>query len=175
MYSVLSFYLNIPTKYSLLAIYKCSFKTVWPSVQTCSKNCLAICTCSKTILPNNHVPKKLPGHLYSVYAPTPWPSEQCTYYYSLAICTCSYQSPWPSVHVPTHWPFLHVPMYKSPCSSVDVPTKVPGHLYMFLLKYLAICTCSYCNPWSSVHVTTKVPGHLYMFLLSSLAICTCSY
>ena len=63
-------------------------------------------------------------------------------------------------------------MYKSPCSSVDVPTKVPGHLYMFLLKYLAICTmymsictCSYKSPWSSVHVPTKLPGHLYMFLL----------
>ena len=145
MYSVLSSYLNIPTKYSLLAIYKCSFKTVWPSVQTCSKNCLAICTCSKNILPNNHVPKKLPGHLYmlllpghlySVHITTPWPSVHVPtkvpghmYMFlpkSLAICTSVHvPTHWPFLHVPTHWPFLHVPTL---LQSVHVPTKVPGHL-----------------------------------------------
>ena len=150
MYSVLSSYLNIPTKYSLLAIYKCSFKTVWPSVQTCSKNCLAICTCSKNILPNNHVPKKLPGHLYMLLLPGHLNSVHIT-------------TPWPSVHVPTKVPGH---LYKCTCSYSLAIFTWSYSLAIFTCSYsLAICTCSYKSSWSSVHVPTKLPGHLYMFLL----------
>ena len=164
MYSVLSSYLNIPTKYSLLAIYKCSFKTVWPSVQTCSKtvllsvhvpktsyqttmflrNSLDICICSYSLAICTVYLLLLPGHLYMFL---PKSLAICTCSYSLAIFTCSYVQK--SL-------FICRCSYKSPWSSVHVPTKVPGHLF-------------------NVHVPTVIPGHLYMFLLSSLAICTCSY